>query len=106
MRAKTIMYGTCKALNVPYNDLVGHTRSQYLVDARYICYLQLLQRGKNIKRIRIARIFKRHHTSVLHGVAQANTWLENNIDFKLKYELVESFFNNQNKQDGTTTHTL
>lgn len=90
MRANTVIKRVCDALNVSRADLIGADRYRALVDARWICYLLLLDNVKGITKTRIARMFHRDHTTVVHGVQQAKILIKIDDKFQLKHTIARA----------------
>ena len=51
---------------VTLHDVMGPSRAQYIVTARFKCYRALRQKGLSYPQI--GAIMKRDHTSILYGV--------------------------------------
>lgn len=88
MFVSDIVKEVSKQFLVHERDILGPYRFDFVVRARFALYKVLHLRGMRLQAI--ARVTKRHHTSVMNGLVRADTLMENDPSFRDKVEQIAS----------------
>ena len=80
LRVRRLITEEAAILNVPVEDIVGHGRRTPLVHARWRIWARQRAtmsngRGGPISLLRIATMWRRNHTTVMHGIEKADVVL-------------------------------
>jgi len=84
---KKVINCVCKYYKVDTKELIGRSRKPNYVIPRHM--VQYLMRNElNMNYVEIAKIFKRRHNSIMHGVKCIDTQLANKVDSTIKNDLI------------------
>ena len=89
--AAGIIKQVCAHYKIKEIDLLSKSRSQPLPEARFVCFF-MMRKFLQYPYDRIGSYFKRDHATVIWGVRQVESWLENNRQFIIdNKEFIESW---------------
>ena len=72
--------------NIPYEDFMSHSRKFELVRVRAMAF-NILYMKQNAKLAEIGRLFKRHHSTIIHGINTHNNFMEMDSSYVNDYML-------------------
>ena len=70
-KSHRIIEEVCRERDVPVEDILGDSRLRTITRARQECYHRI-RRDTDLSLAQIGRIFKRDHTTIIHGISQAS----------------------------------
>jgi len=76
--------------------LISKTRTQQLVDARFMCIMVIRERLR-LPVKRIGQLFERDHTSVLHALKTVQNLCHTDEQYKHQYQRFKQYIDNQNQ---------
>lgn len=82
MTLAEIITNACHIFNIPKPDLIWGERSHEIVRARFAVYWAA-RNGTRLSYSRIARILRRDHSTIQHGVKRAAAMRESDPAFKV-----------------------
>ena len=85
---KSVVLACCDILKIKENDFLSKSREEQLVDARRIC--SMICRDMEITYKKIGKHTSRDHSTIMYHVKTAASYLKNEQDFKVMYELIKS----------------
>lgn len=68
----------CRLYNVSPAQLISASRQHHLVEVRHLCWFLCYTRLRLTYTL-IARIFNRHHTTVMHGIKQVEALMDSEV---------------------------
>jgi chromosomal replication initiator protein len=84
---KKVINCVCKYYKIGTKELIGRSRKPNYVIPRHM--VQYLMRNElNMNYVEIAKVFKRRHNSIMHGVKCIDTQLTNKLDASIKNDLI------------------
>lgn len=82
-----IIDSVCKTLDLPYSEVVGKSRKNEKIDARYIAMYLIKKKVTKTSLKSIAAPFGKSHCSVLHALKMVKKWSKINYFFREKKNL-------------------
>lgn len=77
-------------LEIYVEDIIGKSHNRLIVEARYIAIKMIKEMIPSLTLTRIAKVFDRDHTSIIHALKQVDDWMKTDKDFFKKYKSVHS----------------
>lgn len=74
-----------KTLKIPYREMITGGRERILADARSITSYLIRQIHPDITYIRLARFFKKDHSTIVYDVRKCETLVKNDKRFREKF---------------------
>jgi len=84
---KKVINCVCQYYKIGTKELIGRSRkSNYVIPRHMVQYL--MRKELNMNYVEIAKVFKRRHNSIMHGVKCIDTQLTNKVDASIKNDLI------------------
>ena len=95
--SKNIIITICNHLGITHNQLKSGCRERDYFTSRHLCFY-FLRKYTNETLSAIGKLFNKDHTTVIHGIAKINDFLEirDRQTLRLVFELEELFVRKQN----------
>lgn len=98
MKTEIILY-CARLFNVPTSRLKGQSRGEGAREARFALYLALHRRGHSYSAI--GHMLGRHHSTVMHGVREADVLIAQDADYAAKVAELATWQPDYVKQEQT-----
>jgi hypothetical protein len=85
-RLKDVAKQVAEINNISFENLLSHSRKFELVRLRAMAF-NVLYMKHNAKLTEIGRIFKRHHSTIIHGLKTHNSFMETDASYLSDYML-------------------
>jgi len=80
----TIVISVCESLKIKPEIVLSSSRVREVVEARQLCMF-FVRKLKELPYMKIGKMFRRDHATVIHAVNQVTNLLEFSYDFRTKY---------------------
>ena len=83
----------CDEFGVEIADVMSNKRNRKYVEVRFLLWYVLYKKGIVRTKVSLARIFNKHHATILHGLDQFEAWLEYDRRIQKIYKKIAKKYN-------------